>query len=152
MELNLAAPVSYAGSIVIGAPMHEVWRILVDIPNWPAWNPEVQQADLHGPLAAGTHFVWKSGGVKIVSRLAAVHAGHTLSTISWQGRTFGISAVHAYTLQASGEHTLVRTGESFEGWAARLFKNYLRLRLARAVDQNLLCLKDAAENPQAANA
>lgn len=40
-------------AIEIDAPLARVWRIMLDLPNYAAWNPFVVHAECEGPLAVG---------------------------------------------------------------------------------------------------
>lgn len=38
-------------ALEIDAPLARVWRIMVDLPNYAAWNPFIVRAECEGPLA-----------------------------------------------------------------------------------------------------
>ena len=53
----------------IAAPPQQVWRLLVDVGEWPRWGPSVRRAELHGgaqELSAGARgTVWTRAGVRL---------------------------------------------------------------------------------------
>jgi uncharacterized protein YndB with AHSA1/START domain len=112
MEINTAAPVITRDEILIQAPIDTIWRIQTDIPSWPSWQPEVDRAQLDGPLAVGSVFRWQTAGLDITSTVQEIDAPRR---IVWGGSAQGIVAVHAWTLQPQDDGILVRTEESWEG-------------------------------------
>lgn len=144
IDVNREAPVVEAAEAIIEAPIEEVWRILVDLEKWPAWNNSVSKIRVNGPLEPGTAFEWVGGGFKIVSRLEEVEPP---ARIGWTGKMLGIRAAHIWEFQAEGPGTRVRTEESFEGWPAALFRAVMRKTLKKALEQGLAALKAEAERP-----
>jgi hypothetical protein len=67
MEIDSAAPVHSRRELVIAASPASIWSILSDFNAWPRWNPAIQAIQFDGPLAPGSTFRWKSGGLSIVS-------------------------------------------------------------------------------------
>jgi hypothetical protein len=65
--------------------------------------------------------------------------------IAWTGRTFGIRAIHFWSLEARGGGTFVRTAESYEGLVSRIFRRPLQKTLDRALDDGLHDLKAEVE-------
>lgn len=134
MEINREAPVQASAEAEIPAPIDLVWRIQSQIPGWTEWNPDVASAELLGPLAPGTIFKWKAGGMRIVSELGAVDPPRSMG---WTGRALGIRAVHVWSFEETESGTRVRTEESFEGWMARLLPGTLQRTLASSLEKSL---------------
>lgn len=63
----------------IGAPPDAVWRLLIDIDQWPLWGPSVRRAELHGgstELTPGAHgTVWTSLGPTLPFRITEFEPG-----------------------------------------------------------------------------
>lgn len=116
--------------------------MLTDFERWPAWNPAVRAMSMRGPLAEGSVFRWKSGPGTITSTLRRVEPPRL---VAWTGTTFGIRAVHVYTLEPRDGATFVRTQESFEGPVARLLRKPLQKALDRALPDGLRHLKAEVE-------
>lgn len=140
--INKASPIILAGEIEIDAAPEVVWEVLSTIEGWPTWNQEVTSASLGGQLAAGTVFRWKAGSSWITSKLVHVDPPNR---IAWTGKTLGIKVIHAYRLEPSDGKTFVRTDESVEGIAARLFRRPLSRRMQSAIDVALRSMKTEAE-------
>ncbi|MCK7476761.1 MAG: SRPBCC family protein [Candidatus Moduliflexus flocculans] len=141
--INREAPAVGSATAWVEAPPEKVWRILSDLANWPNWNNGVSKIRVDGHVAAGTAFVWKAGGTKIVSRLEQVAPP---LRIAWSGKIFGIRAVHVWDLAAEAGGTRVRTEESFEGPLARLFPGFARKTIDRALAGAISSLKAESES------
>ncbi len=142
MEIDRAAPVIAEASIEIAAGPDVVWEVLADFERWPAWNPDVKNISLEGPVAEGTTFRWKAGPAKITSTLRSVQPPRE---IGWTGKTLGIDAVHVWRFDAGDGHTLAFTAESFAGWLPRLLRGRMHKQLHGTLDVGLRRLKAEAE-------
>lgn len=64
---------------VIGAPPEAVWRVLVDLDEWPRWGPSVRRAALDDgctELTAGAQgTVWTAVGVPLRFRVTEFEPG-----------------------------------------------------------------------------
>lgn len=142
MDVPREAPATAAAQAVIEAPVERVWSVLADIDGWSRWNPDVSRTKLQGPLAPGTRFRWKAGGLPIVSTLQEVVPERR---IGWTGRAISIRAVHVWTLEPRKEDVLVSTEESFDGLLARLFAGPMRWILSDSLEKGLAALKAECE-------
>lgn len=142
IKVNDQAPAYALHEAEIRAPIQLVWSILTGLAEWPAWNEGVQEMHLQGEVAVGTEFRWKTGGMKIRSRIEELTAP---TRIVWSGRTMGIRAIHVWTLTKADEGTKVRTEESFEGLVVSLLAGSMRKALAKALQQGMAALKKEAE-------
>jgi uncharacterized protein YndB with AHSA1/START domain len=143
IEINREAPAAGSATALVEAPLETVWRIISDLTNWPNWNHGVSKIRVDGPVEPGTTFVWRADGSKIVSRLEHVAPPHR---IAWSGKIFGIRAVHVWELAAEAGGTRVCTEESFEGPLARLFPDFARKTIGRALARAISSLKSEAES------
>jgi uncharacterized protein YndB with AHSA1/START domain len=141
-NINVLAPVQCSKSMLIDATPEKVWAILTDIDRWGEWNPEISQPQLAGSLVSGATFTWKTGGTKIHSTLHTVVAPHQLG---WTGKTFGIYAIHNWTIGVQGSKTIVAVEESMEGLLARLLKKSFNKNLATGMGNWLEALKVKCE-------
>ena len=139
------APVVGSSEIEIAAAPEVAWDVLTAIEEWPSWNPKVKTASMEGGLGEGTEFRWKAGPGTITSRIEDVERPRR---IVWTGKTFGIKAIHVHTLEPRNGGTLVRSEESYEGLAARLFRGRLQKTLDEALQSGLEHLKAEAERRQ----
>ncbi len=141
-SINKSAPVKCSKSITIKADAQKVWAVLTDINNWALWQTDITQPTLRGPLAPGTAFVWKTGGAKVHSTLQTVIPP---LNFGWTGKTFGMYAVHNWTLSSEGGKTTVQVDESLEGFLARLLKKSFNKSLATGMQNWLELLKQQCE-------
>lgn len=86
----------------IAAPPARVWRVLVDVREWPHWGPSVRRAELHGggwelgPGAQGT--VWTAVGVRLPFTITEFDPQHR-----WDWTVAGVPATgHVVTPVAGG--------------------------------------------------
>lgn len=142
MDVDRNAPAVGRAETEIAAPPADVWALVSGIDRWPAWNPDVQSADLEGDLAPGSTFRWKAGPGTITSTLQHVDP---LREIGWTGKTLGIRAVHVYRLEPGGSGTRVVSEESWRGFPVRLARKGTALRLQTALEDGLRHLKAEAE-------
>ena len=143
------APVVGASELEIPAAPEAVWKVLTDFEQWPSWNPDVKSMSLEGAVVPGSEFRWKAGPGTINSTIQRVEPPRL---IAWTGRTLGIHAVHFWWLEPRDAGTLVRTEESYDGLAARVFRRRLQKTLDRALEDGLRHLKDEVERQTAAAA
>ena len=143
VPVNTAAPVFAGNEIQIDAPVTAVWAVLTDIDTWPSWQSNITEAELNGPLMAGSSFDWKADGLRFHSTLHTVGEPHYLG---WTGTTWGAAAVHNWRLSPVGDTaTLVRVEEHLQGVFPSLFSGSFQENLAEGMQQQLLELKTAAE-------
>jgi uncharacterized protein YndB with AHSA1/START domain len=137
-----SAKVRSQATITINAPIETVWALVVDVDRWPRWNKAVQTAHLEGPVARGSVFDWKSGGMGIRSTFQDIAP---MERLSWTGRTLGTSAIHAWTFRTTDKGVVVTTTESFDGWLPAILPGTMRKMLDDTLPALLASLKVAAE-------
>jgi uncharacterized membrane protein len=136
------APVQATSTIVIQAPVHQVWTILTGFQHWPMWNHDVEHIEIAPPAKVGTPFVWTTGGTTIHSHVALLTPDQAAA---WTGRASIAKAVHVITFQVlDATHTRVVSNESMDGPFLSLF--YSSDDLKSSEDRLLQNLKAAAEN------
>jgi len=45
-----------------GVKTVDIWRLWVDINNWPRWHPDLDYCKMEGPFVVGNHFMLKPKG------------------------------------------------------------------------------------------
>lgn len=143
MYINDRAPVKATREVRILSDAETVWRVLMDIDDWPAWNKAVSRAHLEGPVAPGTIFRWKSKGSSIVSTLGEVDPPRK---VGWTGQTLGTEAVHVWQITPVEAGVVVRTSESFDGWLVRHLQRMFQRMLEQALEETLDALKKACDS------
>jgi uncharacterized protein YndB with AHSA1/START domain len=146
-NINIKAPVICSKKITINTDIKKVWAVLTNIDDWAIWQPDIIKSKLNGELKPGTTFDWKSGGAKIHSTLHTVKAH---SQFGWTGKTFGMFAIHNWTLtETDGLLTTVEVDESMEGFLAGLFKKSFNKNLDKGMQKWLDSLKWKCEQSEA---
>jgi uncharacterized protein YndB with AHSA1/START domain len=142
-SINNNAPVKCSRSITINADAKKVWKVLTDINNWPAWQKDITLSEMTEDLKSGNTFTWKSGGIRIRSKLhTVVHQ----KQFGWTGKTMGIFAIHNWSLFHKDGKTTVYAEESMEGFLAGLFRKSLNQNLEAGMQKWLDHLKQKCES------
>lgn len=141
-QINSLAPVKCTKGILINASPKKVWSVLTDIDNWDKWQSEITRPRLSGVLSEYAKFVWKTGGVKINSTL---HTIKPYKAFGWTGKTFGMLAIHNWSLSDQNGATLVTVNESMQGFLASLFKKSFNRNLENGMQYWLEALKTECE-------
>lgn len=128
--------------LTIEAPLEVVWKIHTDIDAWSQWQSAISSAHARGPLAVGSQFDWKSGGLTIASTVQTLEPNQR---ISWTGKALGTRANHTWMLQAKNGGTLVTTEESMTGWLVSVLNLFTPTFLDKSLDVWLRELKNKAE-------
>lgn len=128
MELSATAPVKARSEIRIDAPVPEVWNLLVNARDWPAWNPDIKSVSVEGALEEGSRFEWGPAWPRIRSEVKVCVPE---SMLAWTGSMLHIRAVHVWRLRGEGGAAVLATEESLEGFAVSV------LMPARKLEANL---------------
>jgi uncharacterized protein YndB with AHSA1/START domain len=98
----------FSVSRTLAAPPDEVWRLLVEVENWPRWGPTVSQVRLDhsgGRIHEGsTGMVVPPIGVPLPFRVTDFVEGHR-----WSWRVAGVPAT-SHRIEAVGAGTRVTFG------------------------------------------
>lgn len=124
--------------IEIKVPIEKAYNILSNIPDWPKWQSNIKEATVAGKISEGSVFVWKTGGLKITSKL---HTVKPVLEFGWTGTIGWIKAVHNWYFERINNGTRVKVEESMTGFGASLMKRTLK----KGMIQNLQELKKFAE-------
>lgn len=145
-SINSKAPVKCSKMVTISASSERVWATLTDIGNWSAWQTDISRSVVHGEVQPDMTFEWRSGGVKINSRL---HTVEPYRNFGWTGRSLGMTAIHNWTLMESNGQTIVSVTESMEGLMATLLRKSLNSSLDKGMHNWLTLLKQEIERTNA---
>ena len=141
-SINNNAPVKCSKTISINASSEKVWKIMTHIDNWGTWQTDISKPKLNGELKPETTFDWKTGGAKIHSTL---HTVEPFKNFGWTGKTFGMFAIHNWTLIETNGQTKVSVDESMEGFLANLLKKFFNKNLEKGMQNWLDLLKKECE-------
>ncbi|MFC4232062.1 SRPBCC family protein [Parasediminibacterium paludis] len=142
-SINKNAPVTCSKTIIINADINKVWNVLTNINDWHLWQTDISKSIIIGELQANTNFVWKTGGANIKSTLHTVVPN---KQFGWTGKTFGMFAIHNWTIsEQNNGTTTVLVEESMEGLLATLFKRAFNKSLENGMEKWLHLLKQTCE-------
>jgi ligand-binding SRPBCC domain-containing protein len=136
-------------SILINAPLKQVWDTFTDLTCWQDWNDVFSNVSFKSArLTEGTSFKFCirpfSFPIHIEPVVEELVAGQK---IVWRGTKHGITARHEFLFEEINGKTLLTSREAFKlSWIKRLF---FRIPGRRLHDLSLLMLQDlkfAAEN------
>jgi len=136
------APVKTKRSLLIHAPVGNVWRVFTGVNQWPKWQHDIVEASLQDPFKPGSVIHWTTNGFSIESRLQTVVHNQK---IGWAGKAFGSFAVHVWSFEEKGGNTIVTVEESMEGWLVWLMQGYVQSNLHVATEAWLEALKAESE-------
>uniref|UniRef100_A0AAU2K1I4 SRPBCC family protein n=1 Tax=Streptomyces sp. NBC_00049 TaxID=2903617 RepID=A0AAU2K1I4_9ACTN len=140
--IDETAPAIVRLSTTIDVPLATVWALHTDIAAWPTWNPDITQARLDGPLLPGSSFSWRTHGLNITSTVHELVPGRR---IVWGGPVDGITGIHVWTFEQSGDHVTVGTEESWSGAPVDAAADQLTKALHDSLESWLAHLKARAE-------
>jgi hypothetical protein len=143
MEIDQQAPLVASQEMFIEASPETIWKLQTNINAWNEWQPDVSKSTLAGPLAVGSVFNWRAGGLNITSTLQVVQS---MRQIGWTGKALGLQVRHLWMFRPQENGTLVRTEESMEGWLATLLRFVWPKFLEESLDKALKTLKSKAES------
>jgi len=143
MEINNQAPLIAHKEIFIQASPEVVWGIHTDINAWSQWHSDISMSRLESPLAVGSLFHWKAGGLSLTSTIQEVEPNQR---VSWIGKALGTRARHIWMFRPHQNGTLLTTEESLEGWLVSLSKVVMPAFLERSLATWLDNLKSKAES------
>lgn len=136
-----SAPIHATSTVIIEAPQERVWRILVNVSQWPQWQPDISTVAGAGTLAAGTAFTWQTGGTTIHSQVALFFPPNA---VAWTGQAATARAIHVFVLTPLGPNrTKVQSRESMDGFLITWF--YDSATLQKSEDTLLKNLAIAAQ-------
>ncbi len=141
-SINNNAPVKCSKTITINSSSDKIWKVLTNIDQWAVWQTDISTPKLSGELKENSTFIWKTGGAKIKSTL---HTVDTNKQFGWTGKTFGMFAIHNWTLTETNGLTTVSVNESMQGFLAGLFKKSFNKNLEKGMQHWLDLLKQECE-------
>jgi uncharacterized protein YndB with AHSA1/START domain len=138
------APVISRASVLIKAPLADVWRLHSDIDNWASWIPEIAPAHKKtpGPLRPGSVFEWSPQNMKAESTIKTIKP---LRCTAWGAPVNGITGVHLFTFKQTKDGVLATTEESWAGPPVEADIPGNQAGLDQGLDDWVNRLKDTAE-------
>ncbi|WP_371494033.1 SRPBCC family protein [Kitasatospora sp. NBC_00374] len=140
--IDEAAPVVVRLSTTVDAPLARVWALHTNVDAWPIWHPDVEKAELAGPLSPGSSFRWLTHGLDITSTVLELVP---YRRIVWGGPAQGIDGIHVWTFEEVDGAVRVHTEESWSGAPVEDQAERLRAALHSSLERWLQYLGATAE-------
>ncbi len=113
-------------SLLIDAPVAEVWEAALDVPTWPEWIDFIKSSSLKGEkLELGSTFkiVLKAKGIALPFKLTVCEYDEHERVTWWTGSELRIKVQRSLIFEDQGGKTLVTSREWFSGPMAKyMFK------------------------------
>lgn len=99
--------------VVEGVKKDDIWRIWIDVNNWPKWHGDLEYCKMDGPFAVGNHFMLKPKGAPAVKiELMEIEEGRKFTDCT---TFFGAKMYDTHEIEETKEglrltNTLVVTG------------------------------------------
>lgn len=140
-RIDKQAPVQAVDDILINAPTHKVWEVLVAVNSWATLNPIFSDVRFQSGVAVGVKGSFRLNGFPIKATLAVVDPGHELS---WVGEALWTKAIDRLVLEPTPDGTTrLRLEESLAGALVPLMSSSARLH--KQHQMSLRNFKAAAE-------
>jgi uncharacterized protein YciI len=103
-----------------------IWKIWVDINNWPSWHGDLDYCKLEGDFKVGNHFILKPLGAPAVKiRLTDINEGQSFTDCT---KFFGAKMVDTHSMQAKDGGVLLSNKLTVSGplkwlWIKLVAKN-----------------------------
>lgn len=136
-------------SVEIKASPAVVWRVFSAMEDWKNWNPVCENCCIISGdgMAANTCFTFSMRPyylpIKVMPTIIKCEPG---KEVVWEGRRFGVHAVHRFTFEEKKESVCLTSSESFRGpllWLCKLI--FIPGRLHRLTRRLMIAIKNRAE-------
>ncbi len=137
-------------SIDIKAPLPVVWRVFSTMEDWKSWNNVIENCSIISgdSMAENTCFTFQMRPyylpIKVMPTITKCDPG---KEVIWEGRRFGVQAVHSFIFEDKEGAVRLTSSESFRGpllWLSKLI--FIPKRLHRLTQQLMLAIKNQAES------
>ncbi len=109
-----------------GIKREDIWRIWIDVDNWPKWHGDLDYCKLEGHFAVGNHFMLKPKGINPVKvYLTEINDGHSFTdcTTFFGTKMFDTHAMEETSQGLKLSNKLVVTGPLKWLWIKLVAKN-----------------------------
>ena len=116
-KINEDANIMDRQSIIINSPIEKVWKLLINVKEWPEWNHDIK-IDKYTSTTNEEPFKWQIKGQSINSSFQKIDPPNLLS---WTSRSKLFKAVNVWKLEQAGDQTIVSAEESIQGLSTFFF-------------------------------
>jgi hypothetical protein len=141
-------------AIDVAASPDDCWKVLANLGTWPNWFPRLKYAS----MLDGESDPWRVGGrfemvfdfgvqVSVKPVVEEVERARPWYKVRWTGKGWGLTGVHAYTLESHAPGlTRVTSHEEFSGVGSRLLTGRLLERMDSEVHRSMERFKALVEH------
>lgn len=122
-KINENASIRDRQSAIVNAPIEKVWDLLVNVNDWPDWNPEIKSAKCD-KVEPGAEFEWTVRHTHLHSKFKVVDEP---TLLTWVGKGKLTKMIFVWSFEASDEQTIITVEQSVEGIVLPLFNNHSKL-------------------------
>ena len=136
-------------SVEINAPLSVVWNVFSAMEDWQNWNSVCENCCVikGDGMAQDTCFTFQMRPyylpIKVSPTITRCDPG---KEVVWEGRRFGVHAVHTFIFTEEGEVVRLTSSETFRGpllWLSKII--FIPSRLHRLTQQLMAAIKGHAE-------
>lgn len=134
-------------SVEIDAPPAVVWRVLIDFPSYPRWNPFIRSIEGDVRVGAKLRVTVQPPGRRPMTFRPIVRAAEAARELRWLGRVLmpGLfDGEHAFVIEPGGDGCRLRHEERFAGILVGAFAGMLE-DTAKGFDAMNAALKHRVE-------
>ena len=136
-------------SVEIKASLPVVWRVFSMMEDWQSWNTVCENCCIVSGdgMAENTFFTFQMRPyylpIKVMPTITKCEPGRE---VIWEGRRFGVHAVHRFIFEEKEDAVRLTSSESFRGPLLWLSKTiFIPKRLHRLTQQLMAAIKNQAE-------
>ncbi len=124
-RIDEKAAITASGEIFINAPVEKVWQVLVNLADWPRFDPTFSDVKLESTASVGAKASFKLKGFPIQGTFTVVNPNQELT---WVGTSLWTKAIDRHVLQAMPDGTIrLYLEESLTGFFVPLMFSSTRL-------------------------
>jgi len=136
-------------SIEIKAPLPVVWRVFSTMEDWQSWNTVCENCCIitGDRMAENTCFTFQMRPYYLpIKVMPTITKCEPEKEVIWEGRRFGVHAVHRFIFEEKEDTVRLTSSESFRGpllWLSRII--FIPKRLHRRTRELMAAIKNQAE-------
>jgi hypothetical protein len=136
-------------SIEIKAPLPVVWRVFSTMEDWQSWNTVCENCCIitGDRMAENTCFTFQMRPYYLpIKVMPTITKCEPEKEVIWEGRRFGVHAVHRFIFEEKEDKVRLTSSESFRGpllWLSRII--FIPKRLHRLTRELMAAIKNQAE-------
>ena len=123
-KINESASIKDSHSIIINVDIDKIWNVLIDLENWPAWNPDVKTVTVDEEVKEGANFKWVQGRTHGNSQIQNIKKPFTLS---WTSKAKFVKRIYVWSLESDENQTIATISASFQGAFVALAANHQKV-------------------------